>query len=121
MICHLVRRKGRRLWRGRYRPDGQTKIAEIPLRTSDKRVAEQRLRDFISELEQEVAGIIPSKSLRNAAVRNLTEHLDEFVADLRAMRRSVKHVANVRFRVGRLIQECGWKRAGDVSTDSFVT
>jgi integrase len=121
MICYICKRKGRRLWRGRYRLDGQTKITEVPLRTSDKRVADQRLRDLVSETQLEDAGLIQPKSLRAAALRNLTEHLDDFVADLHTMKRSDKHVANVEFRVKRLIQDCEWKRAGDVSTDSFVT
>ena len=121
MIFYLVKRKGRRLWRGRYRLDGQTRITEVPLRSSDKRVAEQRLRDIVSELEQEIAGFLPPKLVREAAVRNLSEHLDDFGADLRAMKRSAKHMANIEYRVRELIRECGWKRVGDVSTDSFVS
>ena len=61
MICYICKRKGRRLWRGRYRLDGQEKITEVPLRSSDRRLAEHRLQKIVSELDQELAGIIPPK------------------------------------------------------------
>jgi len=98
-----------------------TLIKDISLNTSDKRVAEQRLRDLLSELEMEAAGILLPKPMRDAAARPITEHLNDYVADLRALGRSDSHINNIEFRVGRLIQECQWKRGVDVTADSFVT
>ena len=54
MICTIFRPKrtknGKahvsRLYRGRYRLEGDTKITEIPLHTPDKRVAQQRLEQL---------------------------------------------------------------------------
>ena len=120
MIAFLFRSKGRRTWRCRYRLVGETKIKEASLHTSDKQVAQQRLNDLIREQEQELAGIIPPKPQREAAARNLSEHLDEFVADLTAQGCSEKHLNNVGYRVGRLIEECRWARVGDVTADSFL-
>jgi hypothetical protein len=36
-----------RLYRGRYRLDGEDRIREVPLRTPDKQIAEQRLSKII--------------------------------------------------------------------------
>ena len=121
MIAFLLRQKGRRIWRCRYRLDGETKIKETSLHTSDRRVADQRLRDLVSEQEQEAAGIISPKSLRIAALKPMSEHLEDYVKDLKAQGRSVKHIANIEYKVGVIINECDWKRPGSVTADSFVT
>ena len=54
------------------------------LTLTDKRIAEQRLGEIVRELEAEAAGIIAPKPLRVAAQRSMTEHLAEFIADLKA-------------------------------------
>jgi len=121
MIAFLVKQKGRRTWRCRYRLHNDTGIKDVSLNTADKRVAEKRLRDLVSELEMEAAGILLPKPIREAAARQMSEHLNDYVADLRALGRSDSHINNIEFRVGRLIQECQWKRGVDVTADSFVT
>ncbi|NQU09207.1 hypothetical protein HQ590_00330, partial [bacterium] len=120
MICYIVKRKGRRLWRGRYRLRGQARTTEVPLYTSDRQVAEKRLRDIVCELDREAEGMIPRRSLREAAQRPLVDHLKDFVADLTARKKSDKHINNIRFRVQSLIRECSWKLPSDVTPDSFV-
>ena len=120
MVAFLLRQKGRRVWRCRFRLNGETKIKEVSLHTFDRQVAQQRLNDLIREQEQEAAGIIPSKPQREAAARNLSEHLSEFVADLSIQGCSQKHIDNITYRVGRLIKDCGWTRVGDVTADSFI-
>ena len=64
MICMIYRRKrvsdGKtetaRLYRGRYRLEGEAKITEVPLHTSDKRVAQQRLEEIVKQRQQEQPG-----------------------------------------------------------------
>ena len=64
MICMIYRRKrvsdGKtetaRLYRGRYRLEGEAKITEVPLHTSDKRVARQRLEEIVKQRQQEQPG-----------------------------------------------------------------
>ncbi len=62
MICNVYKKKRKtksgkvtvdRLYRGRYRLDGDYAVTEIPLDTPDKQVAEQKLYHMIS-----YAGII---------------------------------------------------------------
>ena len=121
MICYVYKRKGRRTWRGRYKLAGQERITEVPLDIADRQAAEQKLLNIVRDLEREAAGIIPPKSLRDAAQRDLADHLQDFVADLEAQRCSVKHVNNIRYRVSTLIQECVWRWPSNVTSDSFVT
>ena len=121
MIKFVFKPKGHRIWRGRYRLKGGIKIEDVTLQTHDRRIADQRLDELVQELEMEAAGIILPKPIRDAAARPIIEHLNDYVADLRALGRADKHINNIEFRVGRLIQECQWKRGVDVTADSFVT
>ena len=121
MIRFVYKPKGHRIWRGRYRLIGGIKIFDVTLQTHDRRIADQRLCELVQELEMEAAGIILPKPIRDAAARPISEHLNDYIADLRALGRSDSHINNIEFRVGRLIQECQWKRGVDVTADSFVT
>jgi len=50
---------------------------------------------------------------------NLTEHLQDFLGDMRRRGKPDKYQANLEFRVGRLIIDCGWITAKEVAADSF--
>jgi len=60
-----------RLYRGRYRLDGDFLITEIPLGTVDKQVAERELAAIIAEKKRERAGILSPKTQREAARSSL--------------------------------------------------
>src|SRR6202044_493508 len=123
MICMIYRRKrtvnGKiemaRLYRGRYRLEGDTRITEIPLHTPDKRVAQQRLE------QMEQTGILAPSAVRKAAQSPLEEHLKQYAADLTALKRDDQYVYELKNRIRRLIKECGWKQLKDVTADSFQT
>jgi len=120
MINTIYKPKGSRIWRWKYRLRPQDgKITDISLATSDKQSAERRRSDKLRELEHERAGIIPPKATRDAAQRKLAEHLNDFLGDLRRRGKSEKYLANLEFRVGRLITDCGWSFAKEVTADSF--
>jgi hypothetical protein len=57
-------------------------IARPALGLTDKLVAEKKARQFIQEGEREAAGILEPRVIRDAAMRPLTEHLEDYVADL---------------------------------------
>jgi len=63
--------------------------------------------------------MIPPKATREAAERKLAEHLGDFLGDMRRRGKSEKYLANLEFRVERLIADCGWNLAKDVTADSF--
>src|SRR5208283_3525855 len=120
MINTIFKPKGSRIWRWKFRQcpaDG--KVQDVSLGTSDKQVAEKLRGERLREKEHERAGFIPPKATRDAAQRNLADHLQDFLGDMRRRGKSEKYLANLEFRVGRLMADCGWNTAKDVSADSF--
>lgn len=115
MICYLVKRAGR----GRYRLAGMPKPVEVPLKTTDKQVAQTKLLKLVKEAEQERAGIIAPKSLRDGAQRRLKDHLADCTWDLEKLVRDSMYVYNVDKLVDRLLNECNWDLPMDVTADSF--
>ena len=57
--------------------------------------------------------------LRKAAQSPLEEHLNQFIADLRALNRDSMYVDHVESQVRTLMRECDWKSLRDVTADSF--
>jgi integrase len=108
-----------RLYRGRYRTDPRDRINDVALYTDDKQVAEQRLTKVVREEQHEREGLIAPKHQREAAQRPLTEHVEDFIADRRSVRRDEKYVRELRRKLLRLIQECPWQFVRDVTCESF--
>ena len=120
MIDRIFKPKGERIYRWRFRQKPEDgKILDISLGTSELRVAEKRRSEMRSERQLERAGLIPAKAVVDSAQRNLTEHLHDFLGDMQRRGKSEKYLANLEFRVGRLIQECHWNTAINVTADTF--
>jgi integrase len=120
VIDFIYKPKGSRIWRWKFRnkpADG--KIQDVSLETSDQRCAEKRHAKLREEKQHERDGLIAPKATREAAQRKLSDHLDDFIGDMRRRGKSEKYLGNLEFRVGRLIKECGWALAQDVTADSF--
>jgi integrase len=85
-------------------------------------VAEKKAREFIQEKEREAAGILEPQVIRDAAKRPLAEHLGEYVADLERRGRCGRGGRGARLlkgRIVRLMDDCGWKVAVQVTPDSL--
>jgi hypothetical protein len=108
-----------RLYRGRYKLDGEFKVTTIPLHTTDKQLAKQKLLVVVRQREKELAGLTGRKPLREAAQSPLLNHLTDFLADLRARKRSESYVKHLETRIKRLFLECRWEHLRDVGADSF--
>ena len=122
MIDRIFKPKDSRIWRWRFRQCPQdAKVLDISLSTSDKQVAEKRRAEKRQQLQKERDGLISPKSVLESAQRNLAEHLQDFIGEGRRLRWSEKHLANLEYRIGRLISECHWNTAKDVNADSFQT
>lgn len=121
---HSRRKDGRRVIGRTYwaqlRLNPTDKLERFSLHTTDKRVAEKRLREIVEEREREAAGILSPKPQREAAGRPLADHLKDYLADMKARQRSQAHTKHVRLRLNRLLHECGWTLPKDVSADSFM-
>ncbi len=111
--------KTARLYRGRYRFKGETKITDIPLHTSSKRVARKLLEEIIQEKELERAGMIPPGPARAAAKIPLEQHLKVYIADLRVLRRDHRYICELEKRIKKLMRECKWTVLAEITADSF--
>lgn len=128
MIAHVYkpRRKNAagksvpaRLYRGRYRLDGDFSVKEVALGTPDKQTAEKKLSNIIKAKERERAGIIAPTAQREAAKTPLCDHLQDFLDDLKSLKRGKDYTDRLNTRVNRLLTECQWTFAQDISADSF--
>ena len=130
MIAHVFKTRRRnavgkvetaRLYRGRFRLNGDFTINEVALGTTDRQVAEKKLAEIVAERERERAGLLAPKMQRESAKQALLAHLADFVADLTTLGRSAIYRRMVKARIAKLCAECGWKHPGEVTPDSFVT
>ncbi len=127
VLAHIFRptrqRKGKRA-RSRYyvmrwKLHGESKWQRVCLGVSDQAVAEARMREFVREHEQEAAGIITPRPLRDGAQRTIAGHLGEFVDHLESSGRTVHYRNIVSKRCGKVFDACGWKLLRDVTPESF--
>jgi integrase len=94
------------------------------LGVTDFQTANKKAQEFIQETEREAAGIIEPKLARDAAQHPLTEHLNDYEADLVSRGRAGRGGRGARLlksRIVRLMADCRWKLAGQVTADSFIT
>lgn len=106
---------------GRYKLPGDSDWSELNLETNDRTIADERLRAFLREKNDEHAGIVMPKPLRDAAQKRLADHLTDFAADLRVKGRDKEYVRIIIGNITRLIEECGWMYTRNVTPDSFTS
>ncbi len=56
---------------------------------------------------------------KDAKAKPLLEHVNDWIADLRQLRRDGQYIAPCESRLTRLAKECEWAKLGDISADSF--
>jgi integrase len=119
MYKRVYKQKGSRVYRGRYRLGDDPKIHDVALKTDKKHVALAKLERRIREEEEEQVGLIDPKRLRDSARIPIADHLAEYVAHLRSLSRSRKHLAFTKNRILRLCEACGWRLLRDISPDGY--
>ena len=85
---------------------------------TDRKASEQ----FGAKLERDKArgeqGLIdPFKKHRR---RKLSEHVADWITELRQLGRDDMYIAPCKARMERLAEECGWNALADISADSFI-
>ena len=93
------------------------------LGVTDKQVAEKKAQEFLEEKEREAAGILEPKVIRDAALRPLSAHLGDYLADLEKRNRAGRNGRGgrqLKMRVSTLINECRWNVAYHIDADSFI-
>ena len=97
------RRNGKRSpYRGRFRLTPLEKFKEVPLHTTDRRIAQKRLREIVQELQDERAGFIRPKKQREAVQRAVSEHIEAFIAERYAVGRDEKYVRELKKKLAAL-------------------
>jgi integrase len=93
------------------------------LGVTDKQVAEKKAQEFIQEKEREAAGILEPKRIRDAAMRPLAAHLQDYLADLEKRNRAGRNGRGgrqLKMRVTTLLNGCKWDVAYNINADSFI-
>jgi integrase len=108
-----------RMYRGRYRLSDDGRITDIPLRTSDKQVAAQRLQQIVQEKQQERAGLIPSRQQLESAQRPLDEYVADFIQTRVSIGRDEKYIKELQRKLIKLATDCSWNTAKDITAESF--
>src|ERR1700737_1382058 len=106
-----------RTYTAQFRLAGHFKVRRVPLGVTDKQVAEEKLRQIIRDAEREVAGLSTPKACQEAASRKLKKHLEEFIADRFSVGRNVKFGRELKNKLLRLIDTCGWVTPSQVTTE----
>ncbi|MFT3869856.1 MAG: site-specific integrase [Nibricoccus sp.] len=118
------RKAGRRIlsrsYSGRYALQAGDRPVTVSLYTSNKKVAEKRLRDLVTAKQCEAEGIVQPEAIRFAAAASLVSLVSEYKADLNGRGLAAAHVVESVRRIERVIGETGWARLADVSPTSFV-
>lgn len=119
MIAYPYKPKRSRIYRARIKLDGEAKVSDVSLHTSDKQVAEKNLSGLIEQREKERGGFRVSKRVLDGGRKALSGHLADYVRELTRLGRDDEYVYNVECLVSRLAKECGWTTTHDVTADSF--
>jgi integrase len=109
-----------RLWRGRYRLNGDMRITEVALGSADKQVAQKRLAEIVAEKERERAGIIAPRLERDSAAQPIAKHLEDFMADLHTLGRTPDYINKIVARIRHVAASCRWQLPADITADSFI-
>lgn len=109
-----------RLWSAGVRLDEWPREQRFPLYVTDKRVAEQKLRELVIELERESHGVGIPRSTREAWKLPLAQHHTAFLKAGEAARLSPNTLAKYRHSLPLLFSRCRWQTLRDVTAQSFV-
>src|SRR5207244_10936728 len=114
------RKDGKRSpYRGRFCLGWGEKLRDVPLGTTHKQIAAQRLNKIVQDEQRERDGLIAPRHQREAAQRNLFCHIEDYVADRRSIGRDEKYMRELERKLRKLADECSWQRVADVRPESF--
>ena len=124
MIAFLFQPSSRgnksRLWSARVRLEQWPKTRTFSFHVTDKRVADQKLRELVSELERETHGVGIPKTIREAWRVPLIEHHKAFVAACTAAKLSKTTLNKYQHCLLKLFERCGWTTIREISAHSFT-
>ena len=110
-----------RLWSARIRLDEWPRAKTFPLHVTDRRVAEEKMRALVSDLERETHGIGIPKATREALRTPLLEHHSSFIAASTAAKLSTNSLNKYRHSLPLLFKRCNWETVRDITAASFLS
>lgn len=109
-----------RLWSARIRLDEWPRPRTFPLNVTDKRVADHKMRELLSDLERETHGVGIPRPTREALRQPLADHHAKFVKACEAAKLSDNTLGKYKFSLPLLFQRCKWTTVRDVTPASFT-
>jgi integrase len=109
-----------RLWSARIRLNEWPRYRVFALHVTDKRVAEHKMRELVSELERETHGIGVPQPVRQAWRIPLIEHHARFVRACDGARLSKNTITKYKFSLPRLFERCKWTAIREITSSSFT-
>ena len=110
---------GKPVWYGQYSINSTDKPKRVCLNTSDKKIAERKLDKIFSEAQQEEAGYLRPKKVRENEAKPLLEHLDDFLREKEMTGRDMRYVYGLKQSIKRLVRACSWQTLRNITADSF--
>jgi integrase len=108
-----------RYYSGRYRLAGEFKSTTVALKTTDKQVAEAKLKHLVQELERERVGLLAPKALREGLRKLFVEVMAEYLAERRRVGCNEKYVAGLHLQLSTMAKECRWNIVRDITAETF--
>ncbi|MFH1499913.1 MAG: site-specific integrase [Verrucomicrobiota bacterium] len=115
----VFKRKGSRVYRGKYRLSNGPKIFNIPLGVPQKHLAQAKLKQIVDEKEAQLLGIGIPKPLRESAALSVSVLVEEYREEIAARGRGKKHATAAVNAILRVCKDCTWMRLGDMTSDGF--
>lgn len=127
MIAHVFKRRWRKdgklhvaeHYSAKLQMSWESKVQVISLQTTDKRIAQDYLNQLVKERHQERQGLLPARTVRDAAARPIAEVLALFLGDLRAKGRAATTLKKYESILPLICERCGWDKLPDVTARSF--
>ena len=107
------------LYSGRYSLGRGEPVRTIPLHVTDRKAAEAELRRIVVQAEQERAGIVAPKAIREAAAAPLVDLLADYGIE-QSSKVSPKHARATVARIRRIFDAMGWRRLVAITPAGFV-
>jgi len=114
-----VRKIGRYFY-GFYKASNSLEEKSYPLRVEEEGQAWPNLRKIVREIEDEIAGIVPPREVREAMQRPFIEFIEDFIADKEALQRDIEYYPKMKSRLLKMAKECGWETLKYVTAKSYM-
>ena len=109
-----------RLWSARIRLEEWPRARTFKLHVTDKRVADQKMRELVTELERETHGVGIPRPTREAWRTPLTDHHAAFLKACGAAKLADRTLTKYRHSLPLLFNRCRWTTIRDVTPASFT-